>query len=395
MAFEAYVRSGQKMLRMGYTTGTCAALASMGAARLLFTGEMPEELSIMTAKGLLVTVEKSDKLDSWGTEVDENGRKWAWCCIIKDAGDDIDVTQGLGIYSKVALREDGEIVIDGGVGVGRVTKPGLDQPVGNAAINSSPRRVIKEMVTEICQELDHEGGMDVVIYIPNGAEIAKKTFNPMLGIEGGISVLGTSGIVEPMSIQALVDTIEVEVKQAALNSKKLVLTPGNYGRDFIDKKQVVDPVEMGIPLVKVSNFIGDALDIAATRGFEEILFIGHIGKLVKVAGSIMVTHSRYADCRREIFTAYAAIHGAGTEVCQKLMEAMTTEACIEILVEAGLKEVVIADIINAIQFHVQRRLGEETKIGIATFSSDWGYLGQSKEATEILAKWEAEYKAQK
>ena len=223
MSFDHYVRSGQKLLRCGYTTGTCAALAARGAAELLLSGAVPRTLQLVTPKGWPVQVLPA----ACRMEGDA-----ALCGVEKDAGDDCDITDGMTVQAVVSRTDGAGILIDGGEGVGRVTRPGLDQPVGAAAINSVPRRMIGEEVRDVCRRFGYTGGLRVEIRIPGGAEAAQKTFNPKLGIEGGLSVLGTSGVVEPMSEQALVDTIGLEIRQAAAQSKRLILTPGNYGADF-------------------------------------------------------------------------------------------------------------------------------------------------------------------
>ena len=201
MAFEHYVQSGGKRLRCGFTTGTCAALAAAGAARLLLTGKAPETVSLVTPKG--ISVEVPLEQCAW-TE------SRAVCAVRKDAGDDIDVTDGLLIFAAVEFSREPGIAIDGGEGVGRVTKPGLDQPVGAAAINHVPRQMIRAALEDVCGALCCQRGLRVTISVPGGAEIAAKTFNPNLGIVGGISILGTSGIVEPMSMQAPVSYTHLE-----------------------------------------------------------------------------------------------------------------------------------------------------------------------------------------
>ena len=378
MAFEHYVRSGQKLLRCGYTTGTCAALAAAGAARLLLTGTVPSHVSLMTKKGLEVDV----PMDAWGRE---DGR--AWCAVVKDAGDDADVTHGTQIVAEVSLSDTPGITIDGGKGVGRVTKPGLDQPVGASAINHVPREMIAQAVTQVCEELCHEGGLTVIVSVPEGERLAQKTFNPHLGVVGGISILGTSGIVEPMSEQAIVATIAVELRQAALSSRDLILTPGNYGQTFL-RQHGMDT--RGVPIVKSSNFIGESLDIAASEHFERVLLVGHIGKLVKLAGGIMNTHSKWADCRTELLCAHAAICGAGQAVCERLLHAATTDACIEILDEAGLREPVLDRILDAIQQHLDHRAAEHYRIGAVLFSNVYGLLGRTKTAEEMIEQWNRE-----
>ena len=376
MGFEHYIRSGQKLLRCGYTTGTCAALAAQGAVTLLFSGQAPHILELETPKGLTVQVTPR----SCFMANDET----AVCSVEKDAGDDTDVTDGIEIAAAVRRTDAPGIAIDGGPGVGRVTKPGLDQPVGAAAINRVPRRMIEEQALAVCRTYGYTGGLKVIISVPGGEQAAQRTFNPSLGVEGGISILGTSGIVEPMSERALIDTIELEQRQAAANSRRLILTPGNYGAGFL-RLQSWD--KLGVPVVKCSNFIGDALDNAAGLSFTEVLLVGHIGKLVKLAGGVMNTHSRYADCRGEIFCAHAAIHGADAVLCRALMESATADACIELLDASGLRQSVMGSILTAIQRRLERRVAGAYQIGAVLFSNQYGYLGQTEQAKNIMGGW--------
>lgn len=375
MSFDHYVRSGQKLLRCGYTTGTCAALAARGAAELLLSGAVPRTLQLVTPKGWPVQVLPA----ACRMEGDA-----ALCGVEKDAGDDCDITDGMTVQAVVSRTDGAGILIDGGEGVGRVTRPGLDQPVGAAAINSVPRRMIGEEVRDVCRRFGYTGGLRVEIRIPGGAEAAQKTFNPKLGIEGGLSVLGTSGVVEPMSEKALVDTIGLEIRQAAAQSKRLILTPGNYGADFLHANGLDS---LGVPVVKCSNFIGDALDMAAAEGIETLLLVGHMGKLVKLAGGVMNTHSRWADCRTELICAHAAVCGAGQDFCTALLAAPTTDACLKLLDKAGLREAVLQRLVAAMAGHVQRRAGENCRAGIMMFSNQYGLLGLSDTAKEILAQW--------
>lgn len=376
MAFEHYIRSGQRLLRCGYTTGTCAALAAQGAARLLLSGQAPRTVSLRTPGGLMV-----EAAPAFCRMEDETA---AVCAVVKDAGDDTDVTGGIAIAATLRHSDSPGVTIDGGPGVGRVTKPGLDQPVGAAAINSTPRRMIGEQVLSVCAELGYPGGLEVIISVPGGEEAAKRTFNSALGVEGGISILGTSGIVEPMSEQALVATIELELKQAAANSSRLILTPGNYGADFL-RAQGWD--RLGVPIVKCSNFIGEAIDSAAGLSFSEVFLVGHIGKLVKLAGGVMNTHSKYAGCRTELFCAHAALCGAGRELCRSLMASATTDGCIALLDTAGLRHPVIESLLSSVQTHLDRRAQGAYRIGAVLFSNRYGYLGQTGKAKGILAQW--------
>lgn len=376
MAFEHYIHSGGKRLRCGFTTGTCAALAASGAARRLLTGVWPDTVSLITPKGLPVEVSlERCRMDNGG----------AACAVRKDAGDDVDKTAGAMIEACVAFSETPGVFIDGGPGVGRVTKPGLDQPVGSAAINRVPRQMIQKAVEDVCQAAEYGGGLSVLISVPGGAEIAEKTFNPNLGIEGGISILGTSGIVEPMSMQALIDTIALELRQAAVQgSRRLILTPGNYGMDFLHSRGLDG---LGVPIVKCSNFIGDALDEAAAQGFEDILLVGHAGKLIKLSGGIMNTHSRYADCRTELFCAHAAVCGASQALCRALLDAATSDACLSILDSSGLLEPVIASLMDAIDKHLRRRAAGAYQVGAVVFSNERGELGRTSGAEELIKLW--------
>lgn len=374
MALEHYIRSGQKRLRCGYTTGTCAALAAGGAASLLLLGEAPERLSLVTPKGLAV-------------EAAPEGLRYegdaAVCGVRKDGGDDADATHGLVVVARVEKSPGPGVRIRGGEGVGRVTKPGLDQPVGAAAINRVPRQMVEAQARAVCAKAGYAGGLEVTLSIPGGREAAQKTFNPALGVEGGLSILGTSGIVEPMSQQALVDTIALELNQAAaLGAEDLILTPGNYGEEFLRQHPLG-----GAPVVKVSNFIGDALDLTAGHPFRQVLLVGHAGKLVKLAGGVMNTHSRYADCRAELFCAHAACCGASRQVCLELLQAATADRCIEILDGAGLREPVLRRLLEAIQLHLDRRVQGKYRVGAVLFSNTYGLLGQTGPGREIIQSW--------
>ncbi|MDY2681661.1 MAG: cobalt-precorrin-5B (C(1))-methyltransferase CbiD [Faecalibacterium prausnitzii] len=374
--FEHYVRSGQKLLRCGYTTGTCAALAATGAARLLLTGAVPESISLQTPKGIVVEVAPLFcRRTAAGAE----------CAIEKDGGDDVDVTTGLPVIAAVELRQDPAITLQGGKGVGRVTKPGLDQPVGEAAINHVPRQMIESALRAEAEAAGYPGGFGVTISIQGGEEVARRTFNPHIGVEGGLSVLGTSGIVEPMSQQAILDTIQLEMDQAALaNPRQLILAPGNYGLDYLRDAY---PEFAGIPVVKISNFIGDTLDMAATAGFKEVLLVGHVGKLCKLAGGIMNTHSHTADCRTELFCAHAALCGADRALCARLMDAATTDACLDLLDQAQLRVPVLESLLAAIQLHLDRRAAGTFRVGAVLFSNQHGPLGTTQTAKELLEQW--------
>ncbi len=376
MGFEHYIRSGAERLRCGYTTGTCAALAAAGAAALLLSGEAPEVLRIVTPKGLPVEVEPVFCRRESGCAV---------CGVRKDAGDDPDVTDGLLICARVRETDAG-ITVEGGEGVGRVTKPGLDQPVGAAAINSVPRRMIHEAAESVCGGCGYCGGLAIEIFVPCGEETAGKTFNPQLGIEGGISILGTSGIVEPMSERAVIETTALEIRQAAeAGSRRIILLPGNYGMDYLTTEL---PELAALPRAKCSNYIGDAIDCARLEGFRELLLVGHIGKLVKLAGGIMNTHSKTADCRRELFVAHAALCGADIGTCRALMREVSSDGCLRVLEEAGLRDAVLQSLLEAVQRQLSRR-ASGMRTGALLFSREAGFLGLTEEADALLREWRA------
>ena len=292
---DHYIYKNQKKLRCGYTTGSCAAAAAKAAVRMLLTGEEVRQVKLETPKGILLYL-----------EIEEASRtpEQASCAVRKDGGDDIDATHGMLIFATAVRLEKPDVLIDGGKGIGRVTRPGLACPMGEPAINPVPQRMIAESVRQECAAAGYDGGIRVEIWAPQGEAVAKRTYNPRLGIVGGISILGTSGIVEPMSDSALVATIEAELSMSrAAGYQSIVLTPGNYGVDFIEGHTKIDEARV----IKCSNFIGEALDLAAQMGFRNLLLIGHIGKLIKVAGGIMNTHSHVADGRLEILTAHGAL----------------------------------------------------------------------------------------
>lgn len=419
-----------KKLRRGFTTGTCAAAAAQGAAVLALSGKAPQSATLTTPKGVSLTLTLQQDLDGSvleslcperckGTDspITEEfkqkssvkGRS-AICYIKKFSGDDPDVTNGILIFAKVTplteqlLRESTHgqeqlrlwceqpqgvvsasngitVIIDGGIGVGRVTKPGLACEIGQAAINPTPRKMIEAEVRRVAEELEYKGILLVEILIPQGVDIAKKTYNPRLGIQGGISVLGTSGIVEPMSEQALIDTIKVEMNmRCAAGAEYLLLTPGNYGETFLKETMGLGDIYT----VKCSNFLGEALAYGEEKHVKGILLVSHIGKLIKVAGGIMNTHSKYGDARMEILSAHAAMQGAGAEVVTELMQCVTTDDGLAILEREQIREQTIASVLDKVQYHLNERTHHSMEIGAVMFSNKYGYLGKTQSADRLL-----------
>lgn len=370
---ELYIPVGRQKLRCGYTTGTCAAAAAAGAAARLLTGETLPAVRIITPAGVAVEAELLQHAA---------GEGWAACAVRKDGGDDPDVTDGALIFTRVERTDTPGIIIDGGEGVGRVTLPGLDQPVGAAAINSTPRRMIGEQMEAVMAKTGYTGGLRAVISVPEGETLAKRTFNPRLGIVGGISILGTSGIVKPMSEAALIDSLYLEMDQRrAAGTEDLLLTPGNYGESFA--REV-----LGLNLDRwcmCSNYLGAAIDHAAGAGFRSVLVVGHLGKLIKAAAGCMNTHSKTADARRETLTAHAALAGADGALLRALFDSPTTDAGVELLKQAGLLGPVMASIGEALDGQLKRRAGEGLTIEALFFSNQYGILGKTPGAERLLA----------
>lgn len=375
---EEYIYCGSKKLRCGYTTGSCAAAAAKAAAEMLITGDAVVRTELLTPKGIMLY---PDIVDG------EIGSDRASCAVKKDSGDDPDVTDGILVYAEAEKIPFG-IEIDGGEGIGRVTKAGLDQPVGAAAINSVPRKMISSAVMEICEKYDYRGGVKITVSVPGGTELAKKTYNPRMGIEGGISILGTSGIVEPMSSAALIATIRTEMKmRRAEGIKNLLLTIGNYSEGFL-AREMPDVLDKS---VKCSNYIGEAIDAAIECGFESVLIIGHIGKLVKLGAGIMNTHSAQADGRMEVFVTCGLLAGADTETLKKLPYCIAADAALAILDECGMMHKTADILMERAQYYLDAKVKGAVKIGAVMFSDKYGIIGKTSAVQELINKIVEEY----
>lgn len=396
---EEYVIKNQKKLRLGITTGTCSAAAAQAAAMQLLLGAESHAVTLRTPKGMTVSV------PVYLLEADADRVSYK---VVKDSGDDPDVTNGTDVcvtvaYAKQRVREqtdgregfDGSqdrtcafisesfpfLTLDGGIGIGRVTKEGLEQTVGQAAINRVPRQMIFAAVGDVCEKANVCEPLHITVWMPEGEALAKRTFNPKLGIEGGLSVLGTSGILEPMSEQAIVATIETEIRQLhAVGEEKVLVTPGNYGQAYASEYLGLDLAKS----VKSSNYIGDTIDLAISYGMTDFLLVGNIGKLVKLAAGIFNTHSKVADGRGEIFAVHAAMAGAGANVVQEIYNCINTDRMLDVVEREGLREAVMQSILAAIAKHVAGRVGDAMRVGVVVFSEKYGYLGQTKDAATVL-----------
>ena len=369
---DYYVQKDGKKLFFGYTTGTCAAAAAKAATCYFLTGICPERVYIKTPKGIELSLQPQN------THLD--GEK-AVCAIKKHSGDDPDVTDGILIYAQVKRSQSDDITVEGGIGIGRITKPGLKRPVGEAAINPAPLSQIKDAVREATDELGESCGIDVLIYAPEGVEIAKKTFNPNLGIEGGISILGTSGIVEPMSEDALTDSIELELSQKrVLGFTRIILTPGNYGEDFLTEHLKIDKS----CIVKCSNYIGKSIDFAINSGFTDVLIFGHVGKLVKLSGGIMNTHSREGDCRAELMASCVLRAGGDKDLARAMLDCVTTDEMLKQLKEAGFLKATMDVMAQRIDYSLKNRVKGQIGIHAAVFSDLYGLLCETYGAKDFL-----------
>ena len=450
-----------KRTRYGFTTGTCAAAAALAAAALLFEGEVLAEVCLTPPKGIPLRIKIAEA---------EAGEGFASCGVIKDAGDDPDVTDGVLVRVTVGQpdrsgategmscaerptlakrldcaepvegqeraevaelvegkeraevaepvegldcaggtgpagglsgspvsgrwytylegtesRDPFSLYLRGGKGIGTVTKEGLSCPVGMWAINPVPRRMIFEQVASVCRRCFVSGPVYLTVEIPEGERLAEQTFNPRLGIVGGLSVLGTSGIVEPMSETALLETIRLEIRQKALEGQGrkqiLLLTPGNYGERF-----AADHLGLSMAAgVKCSNHIGAAIDMAAAAGVERVLLVGHAGKLLKVAAGVMNTHSSMADGRMECLAAYGAACGADREKVRRILDCVTVDGALAVLEEAqGLREAVMAMAMERIDHHLTCRARGSLKIEALLFTNDRGVLGMTPGAARMV-----------
>jgi cobalt-precorrin-5B (C1)-methyltransferase len=292
----------------GFTTGSAAAAAAVAAARFLF-GESCDTvvLNLPGDKKIIIPVTGCRRTDE-GAE--------AW--ITKDAGGDPDITHGAVIVADVKISDESGITVSGGSGVGTVTKPGLLVPPGKAAINPGPMALIRK---SLGQALPPGTGAKVTISVPGGEELAKRTYNPRLGIIGGLSILGTTGIVYPMSSDAIICAIKSELSVLKATGANIVcLVPGNYGRKMA--------MTLGIPesmTVNISNFAGKSLSLAGNLGFGKLILIGQIGKFAKLSAGSLDTHSAKSDGRLEALAAYSALHGAASGDVREILGSSTAD----------------------------------------------------------------------
>ena len=388
-----YIDKDGKRLRCGFTTGSCAAAAAAAAARMLLTGETVQEAEIRTPGGPVFRAQiLEQKICDEEDQGPESARPvWASCSVRKDGGNDPDITTGTLIEAEVSWSEQPGITIDGGRGIGRVTKPGLDQPVGAAAINHVPRQMITASVEKVLvtwgeKHTDTPPGLRVIISAPEGEALAARTFNPKLGITGGISILGTTGIVEPMSDRAVVETIRAQMSVLKAEGVRfVVMAPGNFGLTFLTQKYGLGEDRV----VLISNYAAEAVELAAEAGFEGILLAGHTGKLVKIAGGARNTHSMYGDRRMEILGQIAGEHCTEQErdiLRRELEDCVMTDAALEVLERHGLKEKTVQEMANRIRGYLEEWSGEKLRAEVVVFANKDRELVRTEGAEELLRR---------
>ena len=377
---EEYVYIDGKKYRRGYTTGSCATAASKAATYMLLTKKKIKTINIDTPKGIPLT------LDVQNISLNND---YVECSIKKDGGDDIDATHTMDIYAKAEIidRENGEdIIVCGGYGIGVVTKKGLSVEVGKAAINPTPMKMINYEIRKVIGEdisatLGEGKSLKITISAPKGEEIAKKTFNPRLGIIGGISIIGTTGIVEPMSDEGRKKSLSIELKMKKEQGlDKIILVPGNHGEQFIREKLNLDMKYV----VRTSNFIGYMLKEAQRMGYKKILMAGHIGKFIKLSAGIFNTHSKVADARSEILISNLALMKAPYDLLEKINECLTAEEAVEVINENNYTEF-YDKVSNKCRYKVKQYLGDDdTEVEVIMFSMDKTLLGKSDNTDSLV-----------
>ncbi len=355
-------------MKGGYTTGSCATAGVKAGLLALLEQNIVDTVIIENPQGQYIEVPIKEVIRISDVE--------AQVTVVKDGGDDPDVTHGNAVVTTVVLTDSGTLSFHAGHGVGTVTKPGLALPVGEPAINPGPRKMMQIVFEEFCVKGE---GVDVTVTVPNGLDLAKKTLNHTLGIEGGISIIGTTGIVKPMSEEGFKNSLVPQLEVMKANGiETAVLVPGRIGQELAEQVLGIHKNQMA----ETSNFIGFMLEQAVRIGFKQILIIGHIGKLVKLANGSFHTHNRMSDGRMETIVAYAALEGASQAVCEELFQCQTTESTFPILEREGLTGV-YQRIVDRAALRSERYIAKEAQVGIIITTLQGDILAIDENAKDI------------
>ena len=349
---------------IGVTTGTVATACSLAALDAIIDSDDIACVKVETPKKTLdIIIDECKLLSSFKAQAIAH----------KNPYNDPDVTVNLDIVATVELLDksshDSKVIITGGEGVGKITKPGLQIPVGEYAINPVPRQMI---IKNLEDKIPEDKVAKVTISIPEGVEIARKTMNPRLGIVGGISVLGTTGIARSMSSEAYKNSIVTQIDVAiASGIDDLIFVPGNIGEKLALKNLDITKEQ----IIQTGNFVGFMFEEAEKRGITKFTYFGHMGKLIKVAGGIFDTKHAVADGRREVMVTHAALCGADRESLQKLYDSKTTDDMMDILDEIGLSVEVSNSIASAIHERCMQRF--DLDLNVVLVDMEGNYLNNN------------------
>ena len=331
----------------GITTGSAATAAALAAIITIIEDNIPEFTKISIPGGELeIEIQSAEKIS----------KTCGKASVIKRPYPDPDVTVNLEIWAEVEITSRPGIVIKGGKGVGTITKPGLQIPVGHPAINPVPQKMIRDNLEP---HLPHGKGAIVTIFIPQGEKVASRTMNPRLGIINGISILGTTGIARPMSLESFKKANSCQLDVAlGQGYEELIFVPGNIGEKLALKSMEVEKDQ----IIHMSNYVGYMMEQALEKKVKKIIIFGHAGKLVKIAGGIFNTKHSVADGRREIMTAHAALAGASHDTLREIFYSKTTEDMVDILIKVGKEKEVFESIATAIKENINERYHLEVEV---------------------------------
>ena len=353
-------------LRTGFTTGSCATASSKACVLSIINQKKIEQTDIILPKRSKLDIQINS------CEFTENS---ATCSVIKDGGDDPDVTHGAEIFVYVELTNNiGKIEIDGGEGVGRVTKPGLGLEIGSAAINPTPKKMILENVTEISKEILEKNGIMIKVSVPNGKELGPKTDNPRIGIMGGISILGTSGIVIPYSTASFAAAIRQQIAVvSSMNDDNVVLTTGGRSEDFA--RAIIELPDHSF--IQMGDFSGYTIKQCAKQGLKKAYVAGFIGKLAKMAAGVKQTHVKGGKVDMKFLSELAKRCDVKSDTISKILGANTARNVQEIIIEDkvdGFFDEVTKEACNQMRQHSEEKIPVE----VILFDFDGKVLSRDK-----------------